>query len=120
MARTVTMMPHSTVTYVDPIGHWVICSVRRAVLVFGDSNLRHHHNSYFAAPIHQYLAPDAHYLSPIPAPLGVRCPQGELKGSKEGAEAEVCPRLHTADYFGEIALILDRVRSVFAGGARVA
>ena len=35
--------------------------------------------------------------------------QGELKATKGGTEGEVCPRLHTSDYFGEIALILDRV-----------
>ena len=37
--------------------------------------------------------------------------QGELKATKGGTEGEVCPRLHTSDYFGEIALILDRVRA---------
>lgn len=35
--------------------------------------------------------------------------QGELKATKEGIAAEVCPRLKRGDYFGEIALIADKV-----------
>lgn len=36
---------------------------------------------------------------------------GELKGTKEGADGEVCPRLVPGSYFGEVALINDQPRA---------
>jgi hypothetical protein len=39
-------------------------------------------------------------------------PQGELMATKAGSEGEVCPRLCAGAYFGEIALILDKVRAL--------
>lgn len=36
--------------------------------------------------------------------------QGEMKGTKEGRDDEVCPRLKSGAYFGELALINNAVQ----------
>lgn len=43
--------------------------------------------------------------------------EGELKGSKAGVEHEVCPRITRGGYFGELALLNDKVRARARVGA---
>lgn len=43
-------------------------------------------------------------------PMCPRCNQGELKGTKAGIDGEVCPRITSGGYFGELSLVKNQVR----------